>query len=70
MAELLSRLEHVLNEDMVLIDVLLPYQRGDLLGLIHQRGMVLSEAHNENGTAVVARVPASMRSRFDDYSQI
>lgn len=68
--ELLGRLEKVLDEDMVLIDVLLPYQRGDLLGLIHQRGMVLSEAHKETGTAVVARVPASMRPRFDDYSEI
>ena len=70
MGALLDRLEHVLDEDMVLIDVLLPYQRGDLLGLIHQRGMVLSEAHKENGTAVVARVPASMRSRFDEYSEM
>jgi hypothetical protein len=55
---------------MALIDVLLPYQRGDLLGLIHQRGIVLSEAHKENGTEVVARVPVSMRPRFDDYSQM
>jgi GTPase len=70
MPELLGRLERVLDEDMALIDVLLPYQRGDLLGLIHQRGMVLSETHKENGTAVVARVPVSMRPRFDDYSQI
>lgn len=70
MSELLGRLEQVLDEDMVLIDVLLPYQRGDLLGLIHQRGMVLSEAHLENGTAVVARVPASIRPRFDEFSTI
>jgi GTPase len=70
MNELLGRLEKVLDEDMVLIDVLLPYQRGDLLGLIHQRGMVLTEVHKETGTAVVARVPASMRPRFDDYSEI
>jgi GTP-binding protein HflX len=70
MTDLLAKLERVLDEGMVLIDVLLPYQRGDLLGMIHQRGMVLSEAHKENGTVVVARVPASMRPRFDEYSQI
>lgn len=69
MDDLLRRLERVLDEDMALIDVLLPYQRGDLLGLIHQRGMVLRETHKENGTEVVARVPVSMRPRFDDYSQ-
>ncbi len=70
MGDLLGRVERVLDEDMALIDVLLPYQRGDLLGLIHQRGMVLRETHKENGTEVVARVPVSMRPRFDDYSQI
>ncbi len=70
MTELLERLEQVLDEDMALIDVLLPYQRGDLLGLIHQRGLVLTEEHKETGTAVVARVPTSMRPRFDEYSTI
>jgi GTP-binding protein HflX len=68
--ELLERLEQVLDEGMVLIDVLLPYGRGDLLGLAHQRGMILSEGHEENGTALVARVPASMRPHFDAYSRM
>jgi GTP-binding protein HflX len=68
--ELLSRLEQVLDEDMALIDVVLPYSRGDMLALIHQRGMILRETHDENGMAVVARVPASMAARFQQYSQI
>ena len=68
--ELMDRLEQVLDEDMVLIDVLLPYGRGDLLALAHQRGMILSEGHEESGTALVARVPTSMRPHFDAFSRI
>lgn len=68
--DLLSRLEQVLDEDMTLIDVYLPYERGDLLGLVHQRGMIIRETHEETGTAVVARVPLKIASRFDSFSRI
>jgi GTPase len=66
--ELLERLERVLDEGMSLIDVLLPYGRGDLLALAHQKGMILSEGHDENGTKLVARVPVALRPHFEPYS--
>ena len=69
-AELLERLEQVLDDDMALIDVLLPYGRGDLLSLAHQRGIILSEGHEESGTKLVARVPKALRPIFDPYSRI
>lgn len=68
--DLLVRLEQVLDEDMALIDVYLPYERGDLLALVHQRGMIMRETHEETGTAVVARVPLKIASRFDSFSRI
>jgi len=68
--DLLSRLEQVLDEDMALIDVHLPYERGDLLALVHQRGMIIRETHGETGTAVVARVPLKIAPRFDAFSRI
>ena len=70
LADLLSRLEQVLDEDMALIDVYLPYERGDLLSLLHQRGMIMRETHEETGTAVVARVPLKIAPRFDAFSRI
>ena len=66
--ELLERLERVLDDGMALIDVLLPYGRGDLLALAHQRGLILSEGHEENGTKLVARVPLVLRPHFEPYS--
>ena len=67
--DLLARLEQVLDENMKLIDVHLPYGRGDLLALVHRRGMIMREAHEESGTAVVARVPANIAPLFDPFSR-
>ena len=64
---LLPRIEQVLDEELVQITVRLPYQRGDLLGLLHQRGIVLREAHEPGGTYVVGRIPESLLPRFDPY---
>ena len=38
------------------IEVLLPYDRGDLLSRLHERGEVLLTEHTPNGTRVVAKV--------------
>jgi GTP-binding protein HflX len=65
--ELLARIEQVLDEELVSVRLLLPYQRGDLLGLIHQRGVVTREAHDSAGTRVSGKVPASLLSRFEPY---
>jgi GTPase len=65
--ELLASLEQVLDQELVQITVRLPYQRGDLLGLIHQRGVILDEVHEESGTRVVAKVPATLFPHFEPY---
>jgi GTP-binding protein HflX len=38
------------------VDVLLPYDRGDLVARVHRDGEVLSEEHEAEGTRMVARV--------------
>ncbi len=64
---LLQRIEQVLDEELIQITVRLPYQRGDLLSLLHQRGVVLRETHEQGGTYVVGKVPANLLQRFDSY---
>ncbi len=68
--ELLACIEKVLDEELVSVDLLLPYQRGDLLGLIHQRGVILWEAHDLAGTRLRARVPAALMPRLELYQRI
>ena len=40
----------------VVVELLLPYQRGDLLSRVHDHGEVVSVAHTEDGTRVLAKV--------------
>jgi GTP-binding protein HflX len=65
--ELLSRVEEVLTEELVDVQGLLPFQRGDLLGLLHQRGVVNREDHMPKGTRIRAKVPARLLPRFEPY---
>jgi GTP-binding protein HflX len=41
----------------VSVDLLLPFDRGDLVQMVHQHGMVEREEYTEGGTRIVARVP-------------
>lgn len=66
--ELLLCIEQVLDEDLILLAVRLPYQRGDLVGLFHQRGVVLRETHEPSGTYISGKVPARLLPRFEPYS--
>jgi len=65
--ELLARIEQILNEELVSVSLSLPYQRGDLLGLFHQRGVITQETHDSAGTKVSGKVPISLLPRFEPY---
>ena len=66
--ELLARIEDVLTEELVRVTLLLPYQRGDLLGLFHQRGVIEREEHGSDGTRVWGKLPARLAPRFRAYA--
>jgi len=65
--ELLARIEEILTEELVGVQVLLPYQRGDLLGLFHQRGVISRESHVPEGTRVTGKLPANLLPRYRPY---
>jgi GTP-binding protein HflX len=67
--ELLSRVEAVLLEELVEVRGLLPFRRGDLLGLLHQRGVVSREEHTPEGTRIWGKAPARLLPRFEPYLQ-
>lgn len=64
---LLTRIEEALSEELVEMTLLLPYQRGDLLGLFHQRGVVEREEHGPTGTRLWGKAPARLAPRFRPY---
>lgn len=61
---LLESLDAALSADRIDVEVLIPFDRGDLVDLIHRVGDVLSEDHEPGGTRVKARVPRKHAGAF------
>jgi len=51
------------------ITALVPYTRGDLVKVAHERTQILSERHTEDGTLLVLRASAALASQFSEYEQ-
>src|ERR1700761_563134 len=50
------------------IDVVIPYERGDLVARLHAAGCVQQEEHNAEGTRIKARVPMALAGRLREFS--
>jgi len=66
-AELVAAIEQSLPRPELAVEVLLPYDRGDLLSRVHEHGEVLSEDHTGDGTVVRARVHADLAGELRAY---
>jgi GTPase len=63
--DLLEGIETALRLSRRDIDVLVPFDRGDLVDLAHRVGEIVSEAYEEGGTRIKARVPQEHAAAFD-----
>jgi GTP-binding protein HflX len=61
---LLAQIERVLEEQMVWLEVLIPYNLGELVDLFHRRGLIELEEHVEMGTRIAGRIPSVLAGRF------
>lgn len=50
------------------VTVLVPYTRGDLVQLAHERAHVVSEHHTGEGTQLVLRLPVGLMTRFEEFA--
>ncbi len=64
---LLVAIEATMTQYLSPIAVHLPYQRGDLLSMLHERGQVESEEHGADGVVVFARLPERLLPYFEAY---
>ena len=62
--ELLERLDARLPRPEVEVDVVVPYDRGDLIAAAHAEGEVLSQEHLPEGTRLRARVRPDLAARL------
>jgi len=56
-----------LERERVLVELLLPYHKSDLLALIHREGKVLSKEYLESEVAVRARISPQLANKLTDY---
>lgn len=61
------RLEEVLEAEMARVKVQLPFDRGDLVSLFHERGLIQTEEYQEQGTYIVGRIPHTLLPQFEAY---
>lgn len=66
--ELVERIESLLTPPSVDLDLLIPFDRGDLVSLLHREGEILSESHEEGGTRMQVRVPARFASGMREFA--
>ena len=63
--QLIDRIAHVASAQDSHLDVVIPYQRGDLVSKAHERCRILTEEHTEEGTHLTMLVPKPF---VDDFS--
>ncbi len=67
MDELLQRIETMLYKQMVSVDLMIPYERGDLVAMLHENGYVEDETHRPEGTHIHGRVPVQLAGVYSDF---
>ena len=67
MAELLGAMAERLRRANRVVELSVPYDRGDVLAALHREGEVLSSEQADGATVVRATLPASAVSRFEPY---
>ncbi len=64
---LLLAIEALMEQQFLPLTVLLPYDRGDLMSLFHERGQVSSENHSVEGIRIIGRLPHRIVPYFSGY---
>jgi GTP-binding protein HflX len=66
--KLVAAIEADLPRPQVEVRVLVPYERGDLLNAMHERGEVVETEYTNDGTRVVARVNPDLAGTLERYA--
>ena len=62
-----ERLGELVEPREVVVDVTIPYTRGDLVARLHEEGRIDATDHTQDGTRVKARVPAALAAAVAEY---
>jgi GTP-binding protein HflX len=62
-----ERIASALADLMQPLDVLIPYQRTDLVSLVHERGVIEHEEFVGDGTHILGRIPRALAPKFTPF---
>lgn len=65
--DLLGAIGDRLRALVPIVELLIPYDRGDVLAALHREGEVIVEVHDDSGTRVRARLPDALRSHLSGF---
>jgi GTP-binding protein HflX len=65
--DLMAAVERTLTATAYRVELEIPYERGDLLALLHRQGAVVAESHTEAGTLVDARLRGDLAQQFSEW---
>jgi GTP-binding protein HflX len=65
--KLLETLAERLRALNAVVELTVPYDRGDVIAALHREGEVLVEVHDESGSRIRARLPRQGLERFAEY---
>ena len=66
--ELVARIADEAARDSITMSVTIPYTRGDLVQLAHERAHIVTERHVEDGTQLIVRVPKELAERYAQFA--
>jgi GTP-binding protein HflX len=67
--KLMTEVERLLEDRMAHIDVLIPYEQGNLVDLFHRRGLIQLEEHTDQGTCITGLIPRELVGHFKEVER-
>jgi GTP-binding protein HflX len=65
--EVLAAIARLLPDPSLQVELVVPYDRGDLISALHERGRVISTEYVEEGTRVTARIMPEYHAAFEPF---
>lgn len=65
--QLLEKIEELLPRPEILVRVLIPYSRGDLVSRVHSEARIVSVIHKDEGTLMEARVKPQLSNELKEF---
>ena len=66
--DVLAAIARLLPDPSIELDLVIPYDRGDLISALHERGRVMSTEYGEDGTRVTARILPEYEAVFSAFA--